>query len=254
MGKRLCRGTPLLELFTNTPCPICGSQDPGFFSRLSGYPGEYHQVSFYPGVPYSSCVFYQYNTSENSGRRSFYPQVVGSPDVAINGIDFKSPNSVTTDLLDGLTGNETWLSIQVEETTGNDRDVTITLRNHGGGDLESGKLFAVIVEEEIMYAAPNGINLHHNVFRKFLTDPDGDDVNLSENITLNYDYTLDGVWQASEAYIVAWVMDPETKEVVNSGTKFDEVVASRFRRQVCTSRNIPQSDLGCPELETSRKC
>ena len=33
-----------LELFTNTPCPICGSQNPGFFSRLEGYKGFYQDI------------------------------------------------------------------------------------------------------------------------------------------------------------------------------------------------------------------
>ena len=37
---------PLLELFTNTPCGVCGSQNPGMFNRLEAYEGEYHQVSF----------------------------------------------------------------------------------------------------------------------------------------------------------------------------------------------------------------
>ncbi|MDX1408772.1 MAG: hypothetical protein R3330_11580, partial [Saprospiraceae bacterium] len=33
---------PLLEHFTNTPCSICGSQNPGFFNRLEAYEGQYH--------------------------------------------------------------------------------------------------------------------------------------------------------------------------------------------------------------------
>lgn len=218
---------PLLELFTNTPCPICGNQDPGFFSRLENYEGQYHHVSFYPGSPYSSCVFYQANTTENRARRDFYPQIVGSPDVALNGIDFKSPNSVTTSVLDDLTGGTSWLSVQVSETAGVERDVTITLENHGGASVESGTLFAVIVEKEIMYEAPNGIDLHHNVFRKFLTPVDGETVDVSGDVLIKtYEYSVDLDWQFDQTYIVAWVMDPETKEIINSGTKFDEVVSS----------------------------
>ncbi len=218
---------PLLELFTNTPCPICGNQDPGFFSRLEDYEGQYHHVSFYPGSPYSSCIFYQANTTENRARRDFYPQIVGVPDVALNGIDFKSPNSVTTSVLDDLTGGTSWLSVEVSETEGVERDVTITLENHGGASIESGTLFAVIVEKEIMYDAPNGIDLHHNVFRKFLTPVEGEEVDLSGDVlTKTYEYSVDLDWQFDQTYIVAWVMDTETKEVINSGTKFDEVVSS----------------------------
>jgi hypothetical protein len=218
---------PLLELFTNTPCPICGNQDPGFFERLDSYEDQYHLVSFYPGTPYSSCIFYQANKAENETRWDFYPQLIGVPDVALNGIDFKSPNGVTTSVLDGLTGGTSWLAVRVSETDGVDRDVMITLENHGGASVESGTLFAVIVEREIMYDAPNGIDLHHNVFRKFLTPIEGEEVDLSGDVlTRMFEYSVDLDWQFDEVYIVAWVMDPETKEVLNSGTKFDEVVSS----------------------------
>ena len=218
---------PLLELFTNTPCPICGNQDPGFFGRLESYEDQYHLVSFYPGSPYSSCIFYQANTTENRARRDFYPQIVGSPDVALNGVDFRSPNSVSTSILDDITGNSSWLSVQVSETSGVERDVSITLENHGGGDLDTGILYAVIVEREIDYDAPNGIKLHHNVFRKFLTELEGDTIAMnSDVINLTYQYDVEIEWQLEEAYVVVWLMDPETKEVINSGTKFDPLVSS----------------------------
>jgi len=211
-----------LELFTNTPCPICGSQNPGLFSRLAAYEGEYHLVSFYPGKPYSSCVFYQANISENTARLNFYPMVFGTPTVAINGIQFKSSSGVTNTILDGVTGGESWLKVKVDETFGNTRTAQITLTDHVGGSLETGKLFAVVVERLILYNAPNGETQHHNVFRKFLTDVNGEDVDMSSGMaTREYQYTLDAGWQADEVYVIAWLMNPDTKEIYNSGTRFD---------------------------------
>ncbi|MDX1479812.1 MAG: Omp28-related outer membrane protein, partial [Saprospiraceae bacterium] len=217
---------PLLEHFTNTPCVICASQNPGFFNRLEAYAGQYHHVSFWPGTPYTSCIFYQANIPENTARKNYYLQVVGSPDVAINGVDFKSPSSVTNAVLDGLVGGTSWLSITVQETSGSTRDVTIDLQDHAGGSLSSGLLFAVVVEKEVMYNAPNGETLHHNVFREFLTSTGGDAVDLSSgSASLSYQYTLDGGWQADEIYVVAWLTAVGSKEVINSGTRFDEVVS-----------------------------
>jgi hypothetical protein len=217
---------PMLELFTNTPCPICGSQNPGFFNRLEAYEGEYHLVSFYPGKPYASCIFYQANISENSARLDFYPMVFGTPTVAINGLDFRSSGSVSNTVLDNITGMNSWLSVTVEETIGSTRTVTITLEDHVGGSLSSGTLYAVIVEREIMYNAPNGETLHHNVFRRFLTPVDGETVDLGTGMaTRAYQYTLDGDWQPDEIHVVAWLMDPDTKEIYNSGTRFDPVLS-----------------------------
>jgi Secretion system C-terminal sorting domain len=80
----------------------------------------------------------------------------------------------------------------------------------------------VIVEKEVFYNAPNGETVHHNVFRRFLTAATGDVVDLSSGTaTKTYQYAVEGGWNASETYIIAWVSDPTTKEIYNSGTRFD---------------------------------
>jgi len=212
-----------LELFTNTPCPICGSQNPGLFNRLSNYGGQYHLISFYPGKPYSSCIYYQANITENTTHYQYYAgEIFGSPTVALNGIDFKSSSGVTNAVLDNLTGGTSWLHVGVEETTGTNRSVTINLEDITGGSLATGRLFAVIVEKEIQYNAPNGETIHHNVFRRFLTAAGGDEVDLtSGSASLTYQYEVDGSWNAAETYVIAWLADPSTKEIYNSGTRFD---------------------------------
>ena len=212
-----------LELFTNTPCPICGSQNPGLFNRLANFEGEYHLISFYPGKPYSSCIFYQDNITQNTTRFQHYSgSIFGSPTVAINGIDFKSSSGVTNMVLENITGGTSWLHVDVEETSGTSRSVTINLEDVAGGSLTTGRLFAVIVEKEILYNAPNGETVHHNVFRRFLTSATGDDVNMSSgSASLTYDYEVDGEWNADQTYVIAWLSDPSTKEIYNSGTRFD---------------------------------
>lgn len=222
---------PLLELFTNTPCPVCGSQNPPFFNRLANYAEEYHLISFYPGKPYNSCIFYQANTSENSTRFQHYAgQVFGSPTVVLNGIDVKSPNQVTNTLLDALTGGTSWLQVDVEETAGMTREVEIALTDHAGGALASGRLFAVIVEREVLYSAPNGETMHHNVFRRFLTAPTGETVDLTGgSASRSFTYSVETGWNAGEVYVIAWLSNPTTKEIYNSGTRFDADFTSFVR-------------------------
>lgn len=212
-----------LELFTNTPCPICASQNPGLFNRLANYEGQYHLIGFYPGSPYSSCIFYQANIPQNTARVQHYTgNIFGSPTVALNGIDFKSSNGVNTTVLDNLTGGTSWLYIDVDETTGTNRSVTIDMQDVVGGSLNTGRLYAVIVEKEILYNAPNGETVHHNVFRRFLTDVSGEEVDLSSGqVTKSYTYDVNAAWNADETYVIAWLMDPATKEIYNSGTRFD---------------------------------
>lgn len=239
-GQDLPTKYPTLELFTNTPCPICGSQNPGLFSRLANYEGEYHLVSFYPGKPYSSCIYYQANVAENTARYQHYTgSIFGSPTVALNGIDFKNSNGVTNMVLENLTGGESWLEVHVEETDGSTRSVTIDLEDHVGGSLTTGKLVAVVVEKLIMYNAPNGETKHYNVFRQFLGPINGEDVDMSGGTaSRTYEYTLDAEWEADQVYVVAWLSDPASKEIYNSGTKFDPDFTTSIKPLVIQSLSI----------------
>lgn len=227
-GQELPLRYATLELFTNTPCPSCGSQNPGLFSRLANFEGEYHQISFYPGKPYSSCIFYQANIAENTARFDHYTgEIFGTPTVALNGIDFKSSSGVNNAVLENLTGGTSWLYVDVDETSGTNRTVTINLQDVVGGSLSAGRLSAVIVEKEILYNAPNGETVHHNVFRRFLTNVSGEEVDLSSgSATRTYQYEVNAAWNPDQTYVIAWVADPLTEEIFNSGTRFDAAFTS----------------------------
>lgn len=211
-----------LELFTNTPCPICGNQNPGLFNRLANFEGQYHLISFYPGTPYPSCIFYQANTAENLARKNYYTGILGSPTVIINGTQMTNSSGVTNSVLENVTGTTTWLHVDVIETDDAEREVTINLRDFWGLPPDVVRLFAVIVEREIQYSAPNGETIHRNVFRRFLTSTAGEEVDMtSGEATRNYTYTVEPGWQLAETYVIAWASNPETKEIYNSGTRFD---------------------------------
>jgi hypothetical protein len=210
-----------LEHFTNTPCPSCGSQNPGFFDLLEGYSGNYHHISYHPGQPYQSCIFYQENTTENRARSNYY-SISSSPRVVINGLTQSSSGTVTANMLNDVTGGESPIEVQVEETSGINRTVSVDINLYGTAPVTNAKLYAAVVEKEIMYNAPNGETVHHNVFRKFLTSSDGNDIDLSNSTSgISFNYNITSPWNADEIYTVVWVQDPVTKEVLNSGTPFD---------------------------------
>ncbi|MDQ3016415.1 MAG: T9SS type A sorting domain-containing protein [Bacteroidota bacterium] len=227
-GQQLPSRYATLELFTNTPCPICASQNPNLFNRLQAYESQYHLISFYPGTPYSSCVFYQSNIPDNTVRFQFYTgEIFGTPTVAINGLDFKSSNGVTNSVMDAVTGNDSWLQVQVQETSGENRTVDITLEDFVGGSLQTGRLFAAIVEKVVHFTAPNGETIHHNVFRDFVGPAAGEEIDLSSgSASKTYNYSVNAGWDADQIYVIAWLSDPVTKEIYNSGTRFDSVLIS----------------------------
>ncbi len=220
----------LFEHFTNTRCGTCGATNPGFFANISiNTNPKLHHISIHPSIPYSNCVFYQANTVPQDERATFY-NLPGTPRVAINGANTVNANSVTAASVDNAyCATCSPVALQVIETDNGSgsRTATIKVRSVGVPPSGSFKLYAAIVEKTVNYNAPNTETVHHNVFRQFLTAASGDGLTLAlqgneTNVTFNY--TVNAAWMPSEVYVLTWLQNETTREVVNSGTKFDALL------------------------------
>ncbi|MEZ4949302.1 MAG: Omp28-related outer membrane protein [Saprospiraceae bacterium] len=219
---------PLLEHFTNSRCGICASRNPAFYSTLSNYEGKVHHIAIHPSVPYTSCVFYQANKEDNDARKDYYA-VFGTPQVFVNGTRTSGSQLITTAQLDSELTEMSNLGIQVTETNTGGNKVDIEVFSMGTPPSGNLRIFAALVEKKVNYQAPNGENVHHDVLRKFLTSNEGDAFTPAADggkVDLSFNYTIESGWMASEMYVLVWVQDWDTKEVFNSGTKFNERISS----------------------------
>ncbi len=217
-----------LEHFTNTRCGICASANPGFFSLLTGYKNQYHHMSVHPAIPYSSCLLYQANPSDNSQRSNFY-NIVGTPTLVINGLTKKSLGSVTASTLNAELNKLSPIEVLVKENGSNPRNATIEIKTLGIKPSGNYKLYVVALEKELNYASPNGEKIHHNVFRDFLSAADGDPIDLAatgSSVIKTFSITIPSNWVENQVYILAWIQDANSKEVLNSGTVFDIATAN----------------------------
>lgn len=235
----------LLEHFTNTRCPICANANPGFYNTIAGFEGDIHHIAYHPPIPYSNCLFYQANTVENSARASYY-SIFGTPRVLFNGSSGTSAGQVSASMLEGRVGQSSPLAIQVRESGFANRQVEVEVFSIGAppsGDL---RLFVAVVEKEIQYNAPNGETLHHDVFRDMLTDIGGDPFSPAAaggSATASFDFAVQSGWQENQVYVLAFVQDFSTKEVFNSGTRFDPVINSTQEAWVEPMRLYPNPAL-----------
>ncbi|MEI2694963.1 MAG: T9SS type A sorting domain-containing protein [Saprospiraceae bacterium] len=217
-----------LEHFTNSLCGVCASQNPGFFSRLQAYKNEYHHMTVHPPIPYSQCLLYQANTADNSARSNFYG-IQGTPTVVIHGLSSKSANGVTNSVLDAELNKTSPLEIKVVETGTQNRSVSVEVKTIGTRPAGTYKLVVVALEKELNYASPNGEKIHYNVFRDFVSSVNGDDINLAatgSSVTKNFTISIQPSWVENQIYMLAWIQDVSSKEVLNSGTKFDGLTAT----------------------------
>jgi len=214
----------MIEHFTNSRCGICSFRNPTFYNLLNNYKGEYHHIAYHPSVPYSSCVFYQANPTENEARRNLYG-VWGTPLAYVSGNLVSSGDIMPASTMNGLVGQTSPVRMEVEEiNSGLARIINVKIRSTDMPPSGNWRLFVAFVEKEVNYNAPNGETLHHDVFRQMAPSIQGESISLpavGDSLEKSYLIALDPSWNASEMYAVAFIQDNMTNEVLNSGTKYD---------------------------------
>lgn len=220
----------LLEHFTNSNCSICASRNPTFYNTINQYSADVHHIAFHPSVPYPSCVFYQANPTENNSRSSYYG-INGTPRVALNGNLIQAGNPLLpVATLQAQLNQTSPLLLQVMESgTGAQRTAVVTAKSLGTIPAGNYKLYVAAVEKTVNQTTGNGESVHRDVFRKMLPDANGITFTppaQGETATFTLDYTISPNWNAAEMYVVAYVQNTSSKEILNSGTKFDPVVTA----------------------------
>lgn len=218
----------LVEHFTNTWCPNCASRNPSLFAVLQKYPKSVHHVSIHPPIPYSGCTLYQFNKVHNQERTSFYG-VFGTPSVVLNGGNSMGGSPLVTEAqITAQIARTSPLSVLVSESgQDNNRIAEVKLKSNAAvsGDL---RLIVLLAERNVRFTASNGELDHYNVMRKYLTPVSGQNITISQageqSFVFNYKDTTG--WKPEEIYALALVQNFNTKEVLNSGTRFDQVTTS----------------------------
>lgn len=225
---------PLVEHFTNTRCPSCGSNNPGFYQKILPYRNKkVHHIAYHPSYPYSSCVLYKANPSENDARyNASGASNYGTPTYTLNGGTPNSVTAITDAALKTEIAKTSPLQIDVKEIAAvNGWTANIKLKAKGSLNALNYVLMVALCEKTLDYNAPNGEKVHYDVFRKMLTSVTGNPIAVKPivgtDVEYNLNYTLDASWNANEMYVLAWVVDPATKEVINSGSKFTTVVGTQ---------------------------
>lgn len=214
-----------LEHFTNTRCSICPSRNATLFNTLDANPGLIHHLAIHPSVPYNSCVFYQHNTTENDARKTLY-SIAGTPQAFVWGEKvWQGSTLLSQEKIDDRIGQTAVIGLKVNESEmGGTRNVTVDIRSYAAAPAGNWKLFVAVVERHIAYNAPNGESDHRNVFRDFLDNGDGVDITLpsaGSTESFSFNYAIDAEWNADEIYVMAFVQELDSREILNSGTSTD---------------------------------
>lgn len=168
-----------------------------------------------------------YSTSESEGRKSFY-EVVSIPQGRLDGTTVKvtDKNEVFTRAEDRLTISAP-LKIDVTQTSV-EGGFNVEVKVISSADWNSGGSYVLHVvaiqrriHDETILQIPgnNGETFLPDVMRKMITGTEGAEFTIESEAskTMNYSYQLGSGWQADEMYVVAFVQDDNSKEVIQGG-------------------------------------
>ena len=211
--------TVVVEHFTNSVCSVCAAKNPAFYNLLDDYPQVLH-VAYHPSAPYSSCIFHQHNPAENDARTNYYGVYGATPRVVVQG-EVISPASqlLTAGQLENALDMMSDYSVSFKHYYGNGDTVhaTITVRKVSGMAQSGINLYAVLAEKLIGYNAPNGEDMHHDVFRKVVVDETINLTSPGDSITYTASYTTHPDWNQEEIYVVAMVQQESDKSILQAG-------------------------------------
>ena len=208
----------VVEHFTNTRCSICSIKNPALFTLLDDNPDVIH-LSIHPSSPYSNCLFSQHNPSENDARTQFYGIYGSTPRVVVAGtvIPSQSP-MLNQEQLDEQVDAMSDYSIQVNQFYGSNEtiEVKVKIERLSGVPSDDDMIYVVLAEKEVNYNAPNGEDLHHDVFRMELENMDLPMMEIGEVLEYTYSYTAHSDWVIDEVFTLAIIQNSSNKKVLQA--------------------------------------
>jgi len=256
----------ILEEFTSATCPPCVPVGVMLKDVISPSKNVV-SVRFHMNWPAPNDPFNLDNPTDNDSRRQYYA-VSGIPDGYLNGK--KTALSTAASLISAINADndkKSPIKLTVTEVKTTDGGA-VTIKINTNVDLKTHKLHVAVVSyhTEIpdltqTLANSNGETEFDDAMNKMLPNAGGTSLSMSakEEKTFNFTYNRKaGVcWPEGMQYVVAYVQNTSTKEVINAGTNlvvfepvvevegkvWDYIARSGTKSQTITVTNPTNSEL-----------
>jgi hypothetical protein len=212
----------LVELSTSSTCTNCPPAE-NFLNQIDSAVGITSSdtsvivIEFHTPIPIPGDPFYAQNMPVSNARKTFY-NVIVNPTFLIGGslkytgFDAQSwTNSINLALAKKENYNLTFTTAY--DTATRNGSVDINILQTGGQNLSDLKLFVAVTEGKL----PFGTKFYHNVLRDFITDANGDDMQIAigQPYSVTKNFVLNSI--VTDPYntnITVFAQSISTKEVV----------------------------------------
>jgi hypothetical protein len=219
----VCEAAPrkvLLELFTNSHCPLCPSAHSTIDAYLQNglYKNQVTFIYYHMPFPYSDDLLHQHNPADANARNSFYGTFTSTPRAVFDGQIQSNNYSGWANIINNLAVQESPFTITLQGNS-NGSNVNITTSITQTGSVLSSNLVAhFIAVETVNYSGRNGITVHKNTMRKMFPGSSGRSFSISLNQTLVLEEitTLNPTWILNNLGYLVFIQDTQTKTVFQS--------------------------------------
>ena len=216
----------LVEVFTNSHCPLCPAAHNVVDNYLNGPNGDKISYIFYHMIyPYSDDPLYWESQEGSDARDNYYNPVSATPQGWFDGVHQGSTSGWTMSI-DNLVATESALKILLSGTTGSNQFNINAELTRTGNIQDNDLVIHFVVVEDLFFDGRNSVSDHKHVIRKMLPTPDGQSFTISLNETKNIPQTidLDPTWDADSLSVIVFAQSVSSKTVYQSATiRYDEL-------------------------------
>lgn len=207
----------VFESFGNVSCEPCVKSAENLEKFRNEHPEpSYVLFEYYANWPSPNDPFYNVSPKDVDERVKYY-KVYTLPKLRLNGetgVDAASYETIQNAYAEAIARQNTPLALSASKRLLNDSlHVRVEIYDYGqvlqNTDL---RLFVLVYEDDIHFDSPpgsNGLKDFNFVFRTFLSDRSGDQINAN---TLTYSLKWDN-WQYANCHVVAFLQDVVTKKI-----------------------------------------
>jgi hypothetical protein len=210
----------LVEVFTNSHCPLCPGAHNTLDNYLAGPNGDKISYIYYHMVyPYPSDSLYHQSKEGSDARHNYYNPIQATPRGFFDGI-IQGSSSGWAATLDNLVTTESPLKINISGSRNTNQFFLNAEVTRTGSVADNDLVIHFVVIEDLYYAGNNGISDHKHVMRKMFPTPNGQtfSINLNETKDVEQTIDIDPPWDADSLNVVVFVQSSGSKTVYQSET------------------------------------
>ncbi len=210
----------LVEIFTNSHCPLCPAAHNVIDNYLSGPNGnKISYIFFHMNYPYNDDPLYWQSQEGSDARDNYYNPVAATPQGWFDGIS-QGSSSGWTNTLNNLVATTSPIKINLSGSrTPTQFNINAQLTRTGNVP-DNDLVIHFVVVEDIFFDGRNSVSNHKHVMRKMLPTPDGQSFTINLNETINFPQTidLDPIWDADSLSVVVFIQSSGSKTAYQSAT------------------------------------